>query len=223
MKITRSNILSKFDSQHLDTLLEHFNEIYECKELGEDENNLIFLAWLLDTGFAWWTDHGANLEALPQVELDTNVFEGLPDGEAGVNFLHVQEYYALDDLVEKVSRMSLYQSLSITFHTDEDKGIFCPFTGADLRKVMLEEIEAPESLVFAWVTEFPEALMCYDDKIPFDLSGWEEFLDRDMYTQEEEFLMGCTPHPDLVAITSTRYGTMPGDFGQVLFVLRNPC
>ena len=46
----KENLLNNLTAVQKEELLKHFNTIYECIELSETENKIIYLAWLWDSG-----------------------------------------------------------------------------------------------------------------------------------------------------------------------------
>ena len=81
-------------------LIEHFNTIYECTELDEIEINIVYLAWLLGEGHAYFVDD-IMVEANEGVEFNEDDYEidyEDPENRGGLNFMLTKDFYDLDTI-----------------------------------------------------------------------------------------------------------------------------
>lgn len=89
-------------AQH-ESILAHFNRIYECEQLGERELRMVYLAYLLKND--WLVNDGGWLHIHSSVREVTDADYELTDEETqgdaeGVNLELTIDYYNLDKLAE---------------------------------------------------------------------------------------------------------------------------
>lgn len=82
-------------------LLCHFNTIYECTELSETENKIIYLAWLWKNGHVFKLGEGwfhfDETEAGVPIDDYEVTFEAEPSG--GTNLSLFYDYYEIDKIM----------------------------------------------------------------------------------------------------------------------------
>ncbi len=78
--------------------LAHFNEIYECNQLGESEWHLILLVWALESGAIFINGDFWEIEGT-LVDIDEDYYQGIHiDDDTNYATEYVYDYYALDEL-----------------------------------------------------------------------------------------------------------------------------
>ncbi len=56
--IKKMQIIENLSEEQVKQLIAHFNTVYECKELNEMEQNIIYLAWLWANGKVYECEDG---------------------------------------------------------------------------------------------------------------------------------------------------------------------
>ncbi|MFW6272223.1 MAG: hypothetical protein ACOC2U_00370 [bacterium] len=98
----KAELKNKLQETQKEKLLAHFNEIYECHELGEHEYNIIYLAWLWADGFVIKDEYGSMLDNSVK-DVGYNDYEiTFEDGEGGggMNLDYFYVFYQLDKIME---------------------------------------------------------------------------------------------------------------------------
>lgn len=86
--------------------MQHFDAIYECKQLSAREENILYLAYLWKNGMLHEPDSGMIVldDAVTCVQLeDFELTIEVPEGdEGGVNLMLTYDFYGIEDLVKMV-------------------------------------------------------------------------------------------------------------------------
>jgi len=97
-KITKQDFFKLLTPEKRKKLTEHFDSIYECTELDEVEINIVYLAWLLGEGHAYFSND-VMVEANDGVEFNANDYEIQyedTENQGGLNFWLTNDFYNLD-------------------------------------------------------------------------------------------------------------------------------
>jgi hypothetical protein len=102
MTINQNQVFRQLKERDKNRLLQHFNSIYECTELTESEERIIYLAWLWGHGFVGKSQgdgaSGINTSKVDAVDED---FYLLSEEDLGVHNLdNVYSYYELNRIIE---------------------------------------------------------------------------------------------------------------------------
>ena len=98
----KQDVISNITPEQKQSLLAHFNEIYECKELTDHEYNMIYLAWMwandlvykLDDGWYEFDEDKTGM-SIKDYEI---TFEAEPSGGSNLDLLY--DYYNLDKMMK---------------------------------------------------------------------------------------------------------------------------
>jgi len=97
----KENLLKNLTSLQKVELLKHFNTIYECIELSEMENKIIYLAWLWKNGYVRKLEDGwmefDETEAGVSLDDYEVTFEAEPSG--GSNLALFYDYYDIEKIM----------------------------------------------------------------------------------------------------------------------------
>jgi hypothetical protein len=99
--LKKSELKNQLTDSQKARLLNHFDSIYECPELGEHEYNIVYLAWMWANGYIHEDEFGSMFDdSLTDVDLDDYeiTFE---DGEGGgMNLNLFYDFYQLDEIIK---------------------------------------------------------------------------------------------------------------------------
>ena len=97
----KENLIENLTSNQKNVLIQHFNTIYECTELSETENKIIYLAWLWKNGYVSKLENGwfdiDETEAGVPLDYFEVTFEAEPSG--GSNLALFYDYYEIDKII----------------------------------------------------------------------------------------------------------------------------
>jgi hypothetical protein len=96
----KTEVISNLTTDQKTALLSHFNSIYECTELTEHEEKMIYLAWMWNQGIVH-----RNNDRLPEFEekeagVPMEDYEITIEDEitGGINLNMMYSYYQLDEI-----------------------------------------------------------------------------------------------------------------------------
>ena len=97
----KETLLDNLSALKKEELLQHFNTIYQCEELSETENKIIYLAWLWENGYVKKLEDGwlefDEKEAGVSIDDYEVTFEAEPSG--GSNIALFYDYYEINKIV----------------------------------------------------------------------------------------------------------------------------
>ena len=100
--ITIKDLKAQFAPKTTDSIIKHFDEIYETTELSDHEWNMVYLAWLLCKGHVSVTDFSSLEFDSKQITLDEKAYEITFEGSSGgFNYELLYDYYEM----EKMSKL----------------------------------------------------------------------------------------------------------------------
>jgi hypothetical protein len=104
--MSKIELISSLSAQQKAQSIAHFNDIYECKDLGVHEEKIIYLAYLwkngavedLGDGFCVFANSVTDV-TIEDYELTFECDEGMG---GGINMHITHEFYNLDELMSKL-------------------------------------------------------------------------------------------------------------------------
>ena len=72
--MTANDMIKTLPDEQIKKLIAHFNQLYECTELGMDEIIMIYLAWLTWKGYIK-AEKGKFLHDLDELEFDEDAYD----------------------------------------------------------------------------------------------------------------------------------------------------
>lgn len=103
--MNKTELINKLTEEEKKKFLEHFDAIYECKQLGEHEYKIIYLAWLWANGYVFREQHGMSEfnESEVGISLDDYEITFEDEDSGGVNLDTMYMYYGIDEMIELMS------------------------------------------------------------------------------------------------------------------------
>ena len=100
----KNEIIASLSQEQIQALVQHFNSIYECRELEEREHNMIYLACMWRNGMVFQHEAGQYLFDEQSAGVSLNDYEISIEDEysGGVNLKILYEYYMLDKLANLI-------------------------------------------------------------------------------------------------------------------------
>ena len=100
----KNEFIQNLTQEQQENLLEHFNSIYECRELSEHEFNMAYLAWIWAKGLIYKDISGISLFNEEEAGVQLTDYEITIENEvgAGINLDLTYDYYDLDRLIKKM-------------------------------------------------------------------------------------------------------------------------
>ena len=98
----KQDVISNITPEQKQSLLAHFNEIYECKELTDHEDKMIYLAWMWANGIVYSNEMGVS-EFNPNdagVALEDYEITFEDESPGGSNLDLMYQYYNLDKIIK---------------------------------------------------------------------------------------------------------------------------
>lgn len=97
----KENLLNNLTAVQNEELLQHFNTVYECNELSETENKIIYLAWLWKNGHVFtlgegWLQFDETQAGVTLGDYEIT-FESEPSGGANLSLFY--DYYGLEKIM----------------------------------------------------------------------------------------------------------------------------
>jgi hypothetical protein len=97
----KENLLTNLTAMQKEELLKHFNTVYECAELSETENKIIYLAWLWKNGYVrrledGWMEFDETEAGVPIDDYEVT-FEDEYSG--GTNIALFYDYYDIEKII----------------------------------------------------------------------------------------------------------------------------
>ena len=98
----KSEVIRNLTTDQKTALLSHFNSIYECTELSDHENNIIYLAWMWANGLIYKEENGMSTfeESLAGVPLTDYEIDYEDDLKAGINLDLTYSFYNIDEIIK---------------------------------------------------------------------------------------------------------------------------
>ena len=96
----KAELKNKLQETQKEKLIAHFNEIYECHELGEHEYNIIYLAWMWANGYVEEDEFGGFFD---DAETDVTYYDyeiTFEDESGGMILDFFYHFYELDKIME---------------------------------------------------------------------------------------------------------------------------
>ena len=102
----KSTVLKSLTDDQKEKLLSHFNSIYECEQLTDNEYNITYLAWLWANGFVYKKDNGMNTfeeseTGVPLTDYEITIED---DVKGGVNLDLTYSHYGMDKIIDLIKR-----------------------------------------------------------------------------------------------------------------------
>jgi hypothetical protein len=99
-------VINNLTADQKKELLAQFNTVYECKELGEHEYKIIYLAWLWANGFVVKSESGMSTFDAGEAGVPITDYEITIEDErkGGVNLDLTRMYYDIDKIIKLIIR-----------------------------------------------------------------------------------------------------------------------
>ena len=98
----KETLLQNLTAEQKKALLLHFNTVYECEELSETENKIIYLAWLWSNGDVKYFGDGPRIFDEIEAGVPLNDYEITFEDEnsGGINLELTYDFYDISKIIE---------------------------------------------------------------------------------------------------------------------------
>lgn len=127
----KETLIQTLTAEQKKALLQHFNTIYECEELSETENKIIYLAWLWKEGYVKSVSDGPRIFDEIEAGVPLTYYEITFEDEnsGGINLDLTYDFYEIDKIIEIIEyeKIQMKKRIKIIKIDPDDYPVYCPF------------------------------------------------------------------------------------------------